>query len=233
MANRRRRRHARSSARRHLRRLLMLVLGLALGAGAAALFDSPLLHATPTAARPGAGDASNVDARRTDGLEEASRGQARSAVPAPAPRRPPVPVAGLTQAQMNNAATIVDVARARNLPRQAAVVAVATALQESNLRNLASSAVPASLKYPHEGQAVNYDSIGLFQQRASAGWGSVAQLMSPRTATGLFYDRLLKVPGWQNLSVTAAAQAVQRSAYPSAYQKHESRARQVVAALMA
>ena len=57
-------------------------------------------------------------------------------------------------------------------------------------------------------------------------------MMDPRTATGLFYDRLLKVSGWQSLSVADAAQAVQRSAYPGAYQKHESTARAAVAALM-
>jgi hypothetical protein len=88
------------------------------------------------------------------------------------------------------------------------------------------------LKLPHEGESVNYDSIGLFQQRPSQGWGTVAQLMDPRTATGLFYDRLLKVPGWQGMSVAGAAQAVQRSAYPGAYQKHEDTARRVVAAFM-
>ena len=111
-------------------------------------------------------------------------------------------------------------------------MAVATGLQESNLHNVASNAVPDSLKYPHEGVSVNLDSVGLFQQRPSQGWGTVAQLMDPRYATGAFYDRLVKVAGWQNLSVTDAAQAVQRSAFPGAYQKHEDTARQAVAALM-
>ena len=93
-------------------------------------------------------------------------------------------------------------------------------------------AVPESLTYPHEGVSVNLDSVGLFQQRPSQGWGTVAQLMDPRYSTGAFYDRLVKVSGWQALSVTDAAQAVQRSAFPGAYQKHEDTARQAVAALM-
>jgi hypothetical protein len=141
-------------------------------------------------------------------------------------------VAGLSLAQTTNAALIVEVTRQRHLPRQAAIVAVATALQESNLRNVASNAVPESLTYPHDGVSVNLDSIGLFQQRPSQGWGTVAQLMDPRYATGKFYDKLVQVSGWQNLSVTDAAQAVQRSAFPGAYQKHEDTARAAVAALM-
>jgi hypothetical protein len=79
---------------------------------------------------------------------------------------------------------------------------------------------------------VNLDSVGLFQQRPSQGWGTVAQLMDPRYASGAFYDRLVKVSGWQNLSVNDAAQAVQRSGFPDAYQKHESAARQIVTALL-
>jgi hypothetical protein len=245
MPNRRRRRPGRHAARRPFRHLVLLILGLALGAGTAALFDSPLLGATPTAAQPDL-TAADLDPQRSAAQGGVSRDHTRSASPAPsapspspsvspaapAPPKPVAPVAGLTRAQMDNAATIVEVTRRRNLSRQAAVVAVATALQESNLYNVASTAVPESLKYPHEGVSVNYDSVGLFQQRASQGWGTVAQLMDPRYATGVFYDRLLKVSGWESMSVTGAAQAVQRSAYPGAYQKHESTARQAVAALM-
>jgi hypothetical protein len=239
-------RRGRHAARRPVRRVVLLAIGLTFAAAAAILFGGPFIRVTPSAAHP---DVANVelDAQRSASVDEVSRNHNRSAPPAPsvspaappaaspAPSRPvaPVaPVAGLSQAQMNDAAIIVDVARRRALPRQAAIVAVSTALQESNLQNLASSAVPASLKYPHEGESVNYDSIGLFQQRPSQGWGTVAQLMDPRTTTGLFYDRLLKVSGWQDMSVAGAAQAVQRSAYPGAYQKHEDTARRVVAALM-
>ena len=237
MPNRRRRR-GRHAARRPLRHLVLLILALA--AGTAALFNSPLLrhHAAPT--RPDLA-AADLDSRRDRAQDEVSRGQARSVPPAapspspaaPAPSRPVAPVAGLTQVQMANAAVIVEVTRHRNLPGQAAVVAVATALQESDLHNVASSAVPESLRYPHDGVSVNLDSIGLFQQRPSQGWGTVAQLMDPRYATGAFCDRLVTVSSWQSLSVTDAAQAVQRSAFPGAYMKHEDIARRAVAALMA
>jgi hypothetical protein len=209
----------------------LLLLAFALGAGGAAL--SGTLRHTPAAAQDDV-PLADLDAQRSAGPDGASRAHARTAgpSPSPAPTAPPRSVAGLSQAQTVNAWIIVDEARHRSLPRQAAVVAIATALQESNLRNLASGAVPASLKYPHEGESVNYDSIGIFQQRMSQGWGTVAQLMDPRVATGLFYNRLLKVPNWPSLSVSAAAQAVQRSAFPDAYAKHEITARKAVAALM-
>jgi hypothetical protein len=143
----------------------------------------------------------------------------------------PKPVAGLTQAQTNNAYIIVEVARQMRLPKRASVVAVATALQESYLRNLANPAVPASLKLAHDGTDQNYDSVGLFQQRPSMGWGTVAQLMDPAQAAARFYARLVKVDGWQSLSVAGAAQAVQRSAFPGAYAKHADRAQTIVDAL--
>jgi hypothetical protein len=227
-------RHA--AKRRPVRRLVLLAIGLVCAASAAVLFGGAFVRITPSAAHTDV-NATEVDARRSASLDGVSRDYERPASPSaspsvpPTPTRPPGPVAGLSQTQTNNAWTIVDVARKRNLPRQAAIVAITTALQESNLQNLASSAVPASLKLPHEGESVNYDSIGLFQQRPSQGWGTVAQLMDPRTATGLFYDRLLKVSGWQSMSISGAAQAVQRSAYPGAYQKHEDAARRAVAAL--
>jgi hypothetical protein len=78
---------------------------------------------------------------------------------------------------------------------------------------------------------VDHDSVGLFQQRPSQGWGTVAQLMDPVYAAGVFFDRLARVPGWASMSVSGAAQAVQRSAFPGAYQKHQPLAEQVVAAL--
>jgi hypothetical protein len=162
----------------------------------------------------------------------ASSGAAPSGSPsAPAPPGPPKPVAGLDQAQMDNAALIVGVAAKRGLPERAMVVAIATVMQESDLYNIANPAVPESLSYPHEGASVDHDSVGLFQQRPSQGWGSVAQLMDPAYAAGLFYDRLVQVPGWASMAVTSAAQAVQRSGFPYAYEKHETRADEIVNAL--
>lgn len=108
----------------------------------------------------------------------------------------------LNQTQVNNSALINSVVAKRGLPQKAAVIANAVALQESSLTNLAGG---------------DRDSAGLFQQRPSAGWGTYAQVTDPVHATNSFLDGLLKVPGWQNLSVTAAAQAVQRSAFPNAY----------------
>ncbi|MET8067031.1 hypothetical protein, partial [Micromonospora sp. NPDC005313] len=153
------------------------------------------------------------------------------------PREPvraqrPRPVAGLDQRQMDNAKAVVDVGREMKMPRRAMVVAVATAMQESNLYNLASDVLPQSFDHPHQGSGSDHDSIGLFQQRPSSGWGTVAQLMRPAYAARAFYAALREVPGWEDMSVTAAAQAVQVSAYPDAYARHQGRATTVVAALV-
>ncbi|GAA1375030.1 hypothetical protein [Catellatospora chokoriensis] len=110
--------------------------------------------------------------------------------------------------QMANAATIAAVGIARNVPDRAVVVALATALQESKLRNL-----------EHLGEGNDHDSLGLFQQRPSQGWGTATQIMDPRHAARRFYTSLTKVKGWQKMRVTEAAQRVQRSAYPEAYEK--------------
>ncbi|MEV4463548.1 hypothetical protein AB0J51_07985 [Micromonospora echinofusca] len=149
--------------------------------------------------------------------------------PAPPPR--PRPVAGLTQAQMDNAKTIVDVGVELKMPRRALVVAVATAMQESRLYNLASDVLPESSRYPHQGSGADHDSVGLFQQRPSSGWGTVRELMRPTYAAQAFYEALRDVPGWQQMSVAGAAQAVQVSAFPDAYAQHEELATTVVAAL--
>lgn len=154
-----------------------------------------------------------------------------------APKKPvrpkhPRPVAGLDQRQMDNAKAIVDVGLAMKMPRRALVVAVATAMQESDLYNLASDVLPESFDYPHQGSGSDHDSIGLFQQRPSSGWGTVAEIMRPAYAARAFFTALKEVPGWTELSLTAAAQAVQVSAFPDAYAQHEQRATTVVAALV-
>jgi hypothetical protein len=153
---------------------------------------------------------------------------------APAPAATPampVPVAGLTQTQMNNAAAIVAAGKSMGLPKRAYVIAVATALQESNLLNLASTALPESFSYPNEGTGSDHDSVGLFQQRPSAGWGTVAQLMTPDYAAKAFYQVLVQIPGWDTMALTVAAQSVQLSAYPDAYASHEATAQTIVDAL--
>ncbi|WP_370072269.1 C40 family peptidase [Streptacidiphilus sp. MAP5-3] len=120
----------------------------------------------------------------------------------------------LTSEQISNAQIIYQVSADLNLPQQAAVVAISTAMQESSLVNLPRG---------------DLDSVGLFQQRPSQGWGSPSQLMDPVYASKAFFGRLVQVPNWQNLPVTQAAQAVQQSGYPGAYSKWESLARQLVA----
>ncbi|MET8361267.1 peptidase M23 [Micromonospora sp. NPDC005171] len=152
--------------------------------------------------------------------------------PKPKPERV-VPVAGLDQAQMNNAKMIVRAGEEMDVPRRALVIAVATAMQESNLYNYASGVLPESQNYPHQAIGWDHDSVGLFQQRPSTGWGAVRDLMKPEYATRQFLSALLTIPGWQDLPLTVAAQSVQVSAFGWLYAQHEWRANQVVNAILA
>jgi len=127
--------------------------------------------------------------------------------------------AGLSGEQASNAATIVQVGQSMKVPVRGWVIAIATALQESNLTNLGDL-----------GSRNDHDSLGLFQQRPSQGWGTPEQITNPEYAAGKFYQALLRVPGWQTMPVTEAAQRVQRSAFPNAYAKHEQRATAIVQA---
>jgi murein DD-endopeptidase MepM/ murein hydrolase activator NlpD len=120
-------------------------------------------------------------------------------------------------AQIRHAAIIINVGSDLNLPPRAWVIAIATAMQESRLNNLG-----------HLGAANDHDSLGLFQQRPSAGWGTSAQVQDPVYASRKFYEKLQTVKGWERMSLTRAAQRVQRSAYPNAYAKHENLATQIV-----
>lgn len=141
------------------------------------------------------------------------------------------PVGDLTQQQMDHAAAIVYAGEQQDLPDRALIVAITTALQESNLRNLANHAYPSSLDLPNDGTGYDHDSVGLFQQRASMGWGTIPELMDPITSAEKFYNALQRVSGWEGMSISRAAQSVQRSAYPNAYAKHESLAGSIVTAL--
>ena len=111
------------------------------------------------------------------------------------------------------ASLITAVAVQRGLPPRAASIALATAMQESKLRNI------------EHGDQAGPDSRGLFQQRPSQGWGTEAQIMDPYYAANAFYDALVKIPGYESLEITEAAQRVQRSAYPAAYAQHEEMGR--------
>jgi hypothetical protein len=110
----------------------------------------------------------------------------------------------LDPVQMANAATIAAVGLRRKVPVRAIDVALATALQESKLENL---------------ETGDRDSVGLFQQRPSQGWGPAEKIQDPRYAADKFYTALMRVKGWKTMKVTEAAQRVQRSAYPNAYDK--------------
>ena len=112
--------------------------------------------------------------------------------------------------QMHNAALIVQLAERRGLAARAGSIAVATAIQESKLRNITYG---------------DRDSVGLFQQRPSQGWGTEEQILDPHYSTDAFYDALVKVDGWQDMRITEIAQEVQRSAYPEAYDDHQGEGR--------
>jgi len=112
--------------------------------------------------------------------------------------------------QASNATTITAVGKRLGLPDHAVTIALATALQESRLHNL-----------PYGDR----DSRGVFQQRPSQGWGTEAQVMTPRYAAAAFFQHLVVVPGWPTLPVTVAAQRVQRSGSPNAYAQWEAVAR--------
>ncbi|WP_257155750.1 C40 family peptidase [Streptomyces sp. Ru87] len=119
-----------------------------------------------------------------------------------------VSVSGLDEPekQIPNAETIQATGVAMKVPARGQVVALATALQESRLRNL---------------DYGDRDSLGLFQQRPTQGWGTAAQVRNPVHASTKFYEGLLKVPGWQSMTIAQAAQAVQKSGFPDAYAKWE------------
>lgn len=127
----------------------------------------------------------------------------------------------LSATQKANALTIIRVGRSLGVSEYGIVIALAAAAQESGLQNLGSG---------------DRDSVGLFQQRPSQGWGSKAQLLDTNHAIRLFFGGssnpnvgrtrgLLDVRGWSQMTVTQAAQAVQNSAYPTAYAKWERPAR--------
>ncbi|MEU8954326.1 heavy metal transporter [Streptomyces sp. NPDC048518] len=121
-----------------------------------------------------------------------------------------------TAEQAENAATVAVAGTSRGMPERAVTIALATALQESGLRNITHG---------------DRDSLGLFQQRPSQGWGDARHIMDPAYSAGRFYAHLAEVPGYSRLPLTVAAQRVQRSGFPQAYAKHEPDAALLAAAL--
>jgi hypothetical protein len=224
----------------------LLTRRLALGAlcvataGAAALGIS--IHPAPAnPAAPALANAASLNAERLTALDRANRSLQRTAPatpsapatpavkpstpaakpapkPKPKPAKPaPLPsIPGLTRTQVNNAWAIVLEGHRMGINARGQQIAIATAMQESNLYNLT--------------RAVDHDSLGLFQQRPSSGWGSPRELTNPTYAAHAFYAVLVHYKGaWGTL--WRAAQDVQRSAFPYAYQKHSSAALRVVTIL--
>ena len=114
------------------------------------------------------------------------------------------------------ASLMAAISQRRGLPPRATTIAIATAFQESKIHNI---------------DYGDRDSVGLFQQRTSQGWGTVEQISDPHYSIGRFYDALVKVKGYESMKVTVAAQRVQRSAFPGAYAQHEDYARALASAL--
>lgn len=122
----------------------------------------------------------------------------------------------VNQEQGENASLIAAIGIERGLPARAVSIALATAYQESKLENI---------------DYGDRDSLGLFQQRPSQGWGTREQILDPVYATNAFYDALVEIDGYQDMEITVAAQAVQRSAFPDAYADHEEDGRALASAL--
>ncbi|MEW1637464.1 NlpC/P60 family protein [Streptomyces sp. NPDC093801] len=152
-------------------------------------------------------EAAAASARCQPGLDPATADIARK-VTAMLAGSGNVDVPGLDEPkkQIPNAKVIVATGIQKRVPARGQVIALATALQESTLINLDHG---------------DRDSLGLFQQRPSQGWGTREQIMDPVYSSTKFYDGLMEIRDWEQMPVTVAAQKVQRSGFPDAYAKHE------------
>jgi|GEM_PF-1011913 len=221
------------------------VVGVAVIAIAAVmLMGSPL-----GGGQPGPTNAAGVPAERTvddtanrsqtrDGGEPEDPGTAETApvdpepeAPAPKTEEPPAdpkPVGGLSKDQMDNAVEIVRIGEDMGISERGQAVALVTAMQESQLLVLANTGLPESLDVPNQGTGYDHDSVGLFQQRPSSGWGTVEECMDVEYSTTVFYKSLERIKGWESMDLTVAAQSVQISAFPDHYAKWEGLAWDVI-----
>jgi hypothetical protein len=184
------------------------VLGVAGLAFAGGVFAGPMsAHAdtTPVAAKPAAVAVVQADKPDTGKLIPHGVQGAQSTI-------------SLNDEQTGNAKAIIAATKKAGMPERAAVISIGTSLQESKLENLG-----------HLGDRNDHDSLGLFQQRPSSGWGSPEQITDPEYATTAFLKGLKQVDGWQDMPLTEAAQTVQVSAYPDAYAQWEQQAADLVA----
>lgn len=194
---------------------LVMLMGLALQA---VLSDSGNVANAQTCDAPLQPVGNGAEGTGAQGPEVTYEGETKASTTkrVTVPLRPQGPQENPTwsTSRQRNASVITNVARSRNLSPRAAVIAVATAMQESTLDNTSGG---------------HSDSAGLFQQRPSQGWGTLAQVTDPVYASNGFYDRLIKVSNWQTNPLTQVAQHVQRSGYPGAYAKWEASAGALVA----
>lgn len=132
--------------------------------------------------------------------------------------------------QVKNAKEIINTGLQMGMSRDDIEIGLMTAMAESNIRRLANESVPESLEIENDGVGADHDSTGPFQQRQS--WGATADLMDPATSAEKFFSALAKIPDRDEMDKGAAAQAVQRSAYPDAYSKHEQSAGELLDAVL-
>ncbi|WFE56808.1 hypothetical protein [Micromonospora sp. WMMD712] len=190
-----------------LRKSVLGIAGLAFAGGLAA---GPLNHTTTDT-----GDARPVAAVQADKADKTAGVDTGKLIPHG--------VQGtqsridLDPEQTANVNAIIAATKKAGLDERAAVISIGTALQESKLQNLG-----------HLGDRNDHDSLGLFQQRPSSGWGTPEQITDPEYATTAFLKGLRQVDGWQNMALTDAAQTVQVSAYPDAYAQWEQQAADLV-----
>ncbi|KAF1979076.1 hypothetical protein BU23DRAFT_448583, partial [Bimuria novae-zelandiae CBS 107.79] len=135
---------------------------------------------------------------------------------------------GLNSVQTRNARAIIARTK-KDFPasqeKRACYIAITTAFQESQIKILANSKYPASLKYPHDGVGHDHDSVGIFQQRPS--WGSTKERMNADLSAHFFFNALKRVKNWQTIPIGRAAQKVQVSAFPDDYNKHVTKVQKV------
>ncbi|WP_197683336.1 M23 family metallopeptidase [Jiangella alkaliphila] len=207
--------------------IAMLVAVLAFGPAVALLGSAALNPAATTACLPGG--------------EELTVGAIPDTLSATTSDGHPVT---LDRTQLTHAATIITIgARVDGVGRDGVVIALIAALTESRLRMLANTgAYPESGDYPNDGDGSDNDSLGLFQMRPTAGWGSVADLMNAEYQSAAFYGGptgpnhpsppgLLDIPGWQDMDPGEAAQAVEVSAYPDRYRAFQPVAETILTTL--
>ncbi|GAA2304324.1 hypothetical protein GCM10009853_071650 [Glycomyces scopariae] len=214
------------------------------GSGATAAWaisntDEPVEETAAVEAAPAPADTTDEAATEAPAPTEAPTTEAPAPAAAPEPaveettEEPAGPVdidvSDIDDEQEANAVTIIETGREMGFDENGWAVALATAMQEAKLYNAASEAVPESFDYTDSDVTYSdHDSVGIFQQRPSMGWGSVEELMDVSTSASKFYGTLEDVDGWEGMSIASAAQAVQVSAYPDYYAQWEDLAWNII-----